>query len=114
MINLKRRPDRLEQFKKSSGLKDDNFERFDAFDGATLTWNNEIDRLFSKNNFGSRSAHIGCALSHYHVWRRIASTTGEMHLVFEDDAVFVADGWVDLWNTAIAPDLPLDRYKYFV
>jgi hypothetical protein len=108
VINLARRPDRLQAFKSSSGLRDNEFHRFDAIDGSTLVWNPELQRLFGHNDFNSRAAVVACTLSHYTIWQHIAETSDELHLVFEDDATFV-DGWIQLWNSEYAPHLPANR-----
>ena len=110
-MNLNRRADRLAKFKASSGLQEDEYHRFEAFDGKTLTWNDDIQRLFHSNRYGSSRGIIGCALSHYSLWKHIASTNGELHLVLEDDAEFVG-GWIDKWNYEYYPSLPMDRFKY--
>ena len=51
VINLDRRPDRLQSFKERSGLGDADFHRFSAVDGKKLTWNTTLDHLFRDNNF---------------------------------------------------------------
>lgn len=109
VINLKRRADKLQQFRHLSGLRDNEFHVFEAVDGHALVWNAEIDALFRNNTYGSRSGVVGCALSHYRLWQHIASTNDELHLIFEDDAEFVED-WVDKWNNEFYADLPADRF----
>ena len=109
VINLDRRPDRLQSFKERSGLVDADFHRFSAVDGKRLKWTPEINDLFRNNNFGWQAARIGCALSHYTLYQHIASTEDELHLVLEDDAQFI-DNWMDVWNNDIYPDLPDDAY----
>ncbi len=113
LINLKKRNDRLEKFKLASGLKEDEYNLFEAVDGVTLTWNDEINRLFRNNQFGSSRGVIGCALSHYTLWKQIASTRGELHLILEDDALFV-DDWIDKWNHKYYPSLPKDRFDFML
>ena len=109
VINLNKRVDRLAKFKASSGLDDDEYHRFAAIDSTALTWTDEIHRLFHRNRYGSsRGGIIGCALSHYSLWKHIASTNGELHLVLEDDAEFV-EGWIDKWNYEYYPSLPKNR-----
>jgi len=107
VINLDRRPDRLESFMERSGLKPEEFNRFRAFDGKEIRWNPEIDRLFRANKFGSRAARIGCALSHLALYRHIASTENELHLILEDDALF-EDRWIEKWNQQYSRVLPSD------
>ena len=109
MINLKRRPDRLNRFKLLSGLEDTEFELFEAIDGKKLTWNDELQRLFKNNNFESLAGVVGCCLSHFNVWKQIASTENQLHLVFEDDANFEKD-WIEKWNLEYFPDLPSSAF----
>ena len=74
-------------------------------DGRNLTWNDEIDRLFKNNRYNSSATRIGCALSHYTLYRHIAATNNELHLVLEDDSQFI-DDWIDVWNDDMFPRLP--------
>ena len=84
VINLDRRPDRLARFKNSSGFKDDEFCRLSAYDSTSIKWTPEILTLFQHNVFNSIATIAACALSHLQLWRHIATTKDEMHLVFED------------------------------
>ncbi|MCP4663654.1 MAG: glycosyltransferase family 25 protein, partial [bacterium] len=48
--------------------------------------------LFRSNDFQYRRGVIGCALSHYRIWQRVAGDDGVRNaLVFEDDVLFVRD-----------------------
>ncbi len=109
VINLKRRPDRLETFKKLSGLTEDEFHLFEAVDGRTLSWTPQIARIFENNKFKSRASEIGCGLSHLQLWRHIASRKRGLHLILEDDAIF-APNWVKKWNKQYFPLLPHDVF----
>ena len=65
VINLDRRPDRLQSFKERSGLGDADFHRFSAVDGKAIkSWTPELDRLFKNNKFGSSATRIGATKSH--------------------------------------------------
>ena len=109
LINLDRRPDRLARFKESSGLNLTDYYRFSAVDGATLRWSPELQRIFGKNKVNSRAALLACSISHIKLWRHIASTKNEMHLVFEDDAVFEED-WIKKWNREYYQDMPHNAF----
>ena len=109
VINLKRRPDRMERFLALSGLKPHEYHRFDAKDGLELHWTKQLEQLFRTNTFGSLANPIGCALSHYLIWERIAAAGDEMHMVLEDDNEFIAN-WIDKWNVEYYPKLPKDAF----
>ncbi len=66
-----------------------------------------VERLFKANIFASDPVIEAEALSHLTLWRHIAATQNEMHLVLTDDAAFV-DGWMSKWNTEYGDDLPHD------
>ncbi len=66
-----------------------------------------VERLFKANIFDSDPVIEAEALSHLTLWRHIASTQNEMHLVLTDDAAFV-DRWVSKWNEEYFNDLPHD------
>lgn len=100
VINLKKRPERLEQFKKNYKLNC-NVKIVNAIDGNEL---NNIDTLVGKvgkkslDNFYKhkipRKFHyelssygaIGCYLSHINVWKDIIEKNNNIALIFEDDA----------------------------
>lgn len=99
LINLDRRPDRLENMKKK--LKDmggifNNFNRFQAIDGNNIT-DDQILNLCSTNTINSlknkfhlhadirSKAGIGCYLSHYNVWLDIIKNNYNNVLILEDD-----------------------------
>ena len=100
VINLKKRPERLEQFKKNYKLNRD-IKIVNAIDGNEL---NNIDTLVGKvgkkslDNFYKhnikRKYHyelssygaIGCYLSHINVWKDIIEKNNKTALIFEDDA----------------------------
>jgi hypothetical protein len=57
----------------------------DAVDGASLRVTREHERLFAVNDYGDNAGAIGCALSHFALWRRIGR--GEVHFILEDDII---------------------------
>ena len=87
VINLKRRTDRKEEMEKTfdaAGFTD--YEFINAVDGSKLETTDEISQLFAGNDFGSRKGTIGCALSHYNLWKKLADDTEHsFYTIFEDD-----------------------------
>ena len=69
VINLKRCPERLEQFKKQAKEYEFNFEIFEAIE----------------HEIGS----YGCSLSHFEIIKKAKKDNLKNVLVFEDDAVFL-------------------------
>jgi GR25 family glycosyltransferase involved in LPS biosynthesis/tetratricopeptide (TPR) repeat protein len=101
VINLLRRTDRKEamevEFEKA-GL-DGGYEFFEAVDGKELTLTDEINTLFLGNDFGSRKGVIGCALSHYALWKQLVASDSEYYTIFEDD-VKLSDNFKAKWEEA--------------
>jgi GR25 family glycosyltransferase involved in LPS biosynthesis len=89
IVNLKRRPDRREESISklaSAGIMEHVYEFVDAVDGAQIVPTPEMKRLFQGNDFGSKRGVIGCALSHYHLWKQLlADSNHEFYLIMEDD-----------------------------
>jgi GR25 family glycosyltransferase involved in LPS biosynthesis len=89
IINLKRREDRKENISKlldSNNIT--NYQFFEAVDGNSLELNEDIARMFQGNDFGSRTATIGCALSHIKLWTQLVCSDDDYYLVMEDDITF--------------------------
>jgi GR25 family glycosyltransferase involved in LPS biosynthesis len=87
IVNLERRPDRKEETIKKleiSGIN--NYEFVKAVDGHILKPTQELFDLFKGNDFGSRKGFIGCALSHYNLWKQLLDDkNNEYYLIMEDD-----------------------------
>jgi GR25 family glycosyltransferase involved in LPS biosynthesis/glycosyltransferase involved in cell wall biosynthesis len=87
VVNLKRRTDRKEEMEKTfdaAGFTE--YEFIEAIDGSSLEPTEEITRLFIGNDFGSRKGVIGCALTHYNLWKKVsADNEHPFYTVFEDD-----------------------------
>lgn len=109
VLNLDRRQDRLESFQEKArraGLG--AVERVAAVDGRHLDPSAELERVFLASPLVKRPGVLGCALSHYQVWRRIADPAWPHRLtaIFEDD-VFFFRGFSRLWNQEVSPWIPL-------
>ena len=86
IINLEKRADRKEaMIKLFSKHRIEDYEFVSAVDGTTLTLTQDIYYLFKNNDFGSRVCFIGCALSHYALWKQLATSDQDRYLIFEDD-----------------------------
>lgn len=91
VVNLARRPDRRDTLRNTFatvGWSDasGDYSFLEAVDGQTLVATPEIVHLFAGNDFGSRRGFIGCALSHYRLWQKVAAwPVGSRAIVFEDD-----------------------------
>ena len=103
VLNLLRRTDRKEAVEvamDAAGVKDGDYEFFEAIDGKELVLTDDIGKLFMGNDFGSRRGVIGCALSHYTLWKQLmADATNEYYTIFEDDITLV-DGFKAKWDSA--------------
>lgn len=89
IINLERRTDRknavIEKLKKTN-LNLQDYEFIKAIDGLKLTKQSDDLYLFKKNDFGNRRGFIGCALSHYYLWKQLLNDNkNDFYLIMEDD-----------------------------
>ena len=102
VVNLLRRTDRKEamelEFEKAS-ISEGEYEFFEAVDGKELALTDEINTLFLGNDFGSRKGVIGCALSHYKLWKQLVASDSEYYTIFEDD-IKLCDGFKAKWEEA--------------
>jgi GR25 family glycosyltransferase involved in LPS biosynthesis len=80
----------------------------DAVNGRTIVLNKEICKLFKNNDFKWKKSVMGCALSHYILWKEygLASGPSKTILVLEDDALLV-DSFTSKWNS-ISGTMPAD------
>jgi GR25 family glycosyltransferase involved in LPS biosynthesis len=88
VINLERSKDRFQKIKKRLNYVNLPFERFDAVDGSKLS-QQHIDKLvhpICKNVICSKGM-IGCAMSHYSLWKKMVDENKEWMLILEDDAI---------------------------
>ena len=89
-INLERRPDRkqnVEQLLIQHQLLE-KCDFFKAIDGKKLEATDDIKELFHGNDFQNRRSFIGCALSHYTLWKQLLQDDHEYFLILEDDIKF--------------------------
>jgi GR25 family glycosyltransferase involved in LPS biosynthesis len=88
VINLKRRPDRLDRIKNNLYLK---YNVVSAVDGQSIAYNQEIEKIFRGNDFHSKKTVIACALSHYYIWQELVQSNCPLYIIIEDDATFCDD-----------------------
>ena len=57
-----------------------------AIDGQKLKKNSFLVEMFKGNNFYNRRGVIGCALSHYYIWKElIKDNNNDFYVILEDD-----------------------------
>jgi len=95
VINLDRRPDRLQRLTVKA-------TRWPAVDGRTLQLTPGLRQLLANNDFFWKKAVAGCALSHLGLWTQLANSGAPGYLILEDDAT-VEPGWLDAWNRLELP-----------
>ncbi len=110
VINLDRRPDRLEKFKKTHTVLEERVLRLPAFDGKKLVLTDKLARLFKPHDFNWKKPVMGCALSHLSIWMRLLTDKPDInsYLVLEDDVVLDST-WKEKWEAMMADSaLPED------
>lgn len=108
VINLDRRPDRMEKLYTHNPELKDRVQRFSAYDGRKLKLSSALARLFKPHDFLWKKAIMGCALSHLELWHKLVNEKPdiESYLILEDD-VKLQKGWEERWAAA-APYIPED------
>ena len=104
VINLDRSPDRLASISKNLNKLSIPFERISAVDGTSLDMT-DVGSFAIKESIEKHKwitpAVIGCALSHYAAFKKLAESEGaEWALILEDDIEF-ADNVVELLNASV-------------
>ena len=102
IINLDRRQDRLERFKKNHPGLANHLMRLSAFEGTKLTLTPRIARLFAPHDFNWKKSVMGCALSHLALWMQLINEKPliNTYLVLEDDARLSPE-WRTAWEKAV-------------
>ena len=116
VINLDRRLDRWNEFKKQPALKQfKKLERFSAVDGSKLDVRNDIrisphtrQNIFNKYRRSdyeiNTAGAIGASFSHISCWKKLLESDAKHMVVFEDDTV-VTDEYLKQIDELI-PTLP--------
>ena len=86
VLNLSRRPDRLQRFRDINQKELTHFHRFEAIDGQSLKPDLFIQQLFQGNDYSYRRGIVGCAMSHLLMWAELAESNLAGMLIIEDDA----------------------------
>jgi GR25 family glycosyltransferase involved in LPS biosynthesis len=89
VVNLERRKDRKEKMEEV--LKGITYQFVKAVDGNSILPTTEISNLFIGNDFGNRKGVIGCALSHYQLWKQLVNDTVDYYIILEDDITVTND-----------------------
>jgi len=89
IINLERRTDRKENTIKELdkvNISKQDYEFIKAVDGLSIKPTIQLKELFKGNDFGNRKGVIGCALSHYNLWKQLLNdTVHDYYIIMEDD-----------------------------
>jgi len=85
VISLKRKPERLEKFRRFNSNNKIDFQHFEGVDGRDINMTEIVGRVVAKNTI-YRPGSIGCAMSHLALWKQCASQA-KSFVILEDDAV---------------------------
>lgn len=94
LINLKRRQDRLEFFKKNilNRLNISNINVIEAVDGRSITYDEKMLKRINPwnivNNKPKSYGVIGCCMSHLKIYENLEYSDDHVYLIFEDDVTF--------------------------
>lgn len=91
VINLENRLDRLKNVSDQLDVEKLKFDRVTATDGKTLKLTPELLSMFKNNDFNYRRGIIGCALSHYYLWKQLTESDDNYYLIMEDDVTICKD-----------------------
>ena len=102
LINLDRRKDRLNTFYENNPGLLGFVERVKAVDGKEIKLDRQLIKLFRANNFSWKKSVMGCALSHYNIWKQLVNENSPKinnYLVLEDDVRFINTYQADMINS---------------
>ena len=88
IINLERRTDRKKKMidlLTNLHFVENEYEFIKAVDGITLKSTTEIYQLFKIFYYKLTVGVVGCALSHYYLWKQLIDSNKEYYVIFEDD-----------------------------
>jgi GR25 family glycosyltransferase involved in LPS biosynthesis len=92
VINLQRRPDRWVTFLELEEPKFLRYNRFEAIDGKKLVATEQLQQIFTNNDYNMRSGMVGCALSHIKLYIQLLQEPDvDAYCILEDDIEFVPD-----------------------
>jgi GR25 family glycosyltransferase involved in LPS biosynthesis len=92
VVNLKRRPDRLEKFYEACSFPKEKIHVVYGFDGNN--YDNEIENekhLYNKLSHSLLPGEKGCFISHLRIFKDIVNNKIPFGIVFEDDCFFCDD-----------------------
>jgi len=90
VVNLDRRVDRWENFKKNA-TEIDNYERFSAVDGKVVKNSTQLQQIFESNDYYMRRGMVGCLLSHIKIYTELINSEYQYFIILEDDVEFTPD-----------------------
>lgn len=109
VINLKRRPDRLEQFNsRYTKIHSMPIYKKNAVDGQQLKANKTFQMNFSNRPTRLSPGEIGCFISHFEIWFDMVKNGLPFCCVYEDDALFT-EGYTDKLS-AVLSEVPSDFF----
>lgn len=94
VINLKRRPDRLEHFRLQAEKYGISYELIEAFDGEIINGDTELlgKKITPSGEYrgldGYMKSCLGATMSHYKILKQSVENGYKKILVFEDDVLF--------------------------
>lgn len=96
VINLERRTDRKQNaikcFLSENLIEGSDYEFIKGIDGKLLKSDYPDLKLFLGNDFANRRGVIGCALTHYYLWKQLLDDKEhDFYLIMEDDFTLCKD-----------------------
>jgi glycosyl transferase family 25 len=112
VINLKRRPDRLQQFHQRCPYPYTDIEIVYGFDGKNPSEESKKEqKIFSMLPQRLQPGARGVWISHLRIWKKMVDQGVPVAMVFEDDALFT-DNFSEKMEKVLA-SLPTDGILYF-